>query len=211
MSGVDGVVFPVELTVRAWSTDRGVALFPVQHEYVEMLWLPVIGPSSTWLLRRLGSWALAFPDGVSVVLPWGSLAEQAQARAIADPVAVAAGEASIVIAPRLSLAECASLLAGARMVAGVDTGLTHLAAAVGCPTVVLHGPTDPARTGAAGRVRTLIGAGPAGLAAMCPQRVAWAAQMAVGGEDLHVSQREAMISRGGGPLAQLAEQGTLNP
>ena len=69
MSGVDGVVFPVELTVRAWSTDRGVALFPVQHEYVEMLWLPVIGPSSTWLLRRLGSWALAFPDGVSVVLP----------------------------------------------------------------------------------------------------------------------------------------------
>ena len=69
MSGVEGVVFPVELTVRAWSTDRGVALFPVQHEYVEMLWLPVIGPSSTWLLRRLGSWALAFPDGVSVVLP----------------------------------------------------------------------------------------------------------------------------------------------
>ena len=29
----------------------------------------VVGPSSTWLLRRLSSWALACPDGLTVVLP----------------------------------------------------------------------------------------------------------------------------------------------
>ena len=34
-----------------------------------MLWLPVIGPSTTWLLRRLSGWALACPEGLTVVLP----------------------------------------------------------------------------------------------------------------------------------------------
>ena len=69
MSAVDGIVFPVEVTVRAWKVDRGVPLFPAQHQYVEMLWLPVIGPSATWLLRRLSGWALACPEGLTVVLP----------------------------------------------------------------------------------------------------------------------------------------------
>ena len=69
MSAADAVVFPVEVTVRAWEVDRDGPLFPVQHPYVEMLWLPVIGPSSTWLLRRLSGWALACPEGLTVVLP----------------------------------------------------------------------------------------------------------------------------------------------
>ena len=66
---VDAVVFPVEVTVRAWEVDRDGPWFPVQHQYVEMLWLPVIGPSTTWLLRRLSGWALACPQGLTVVLP----------------------------------------------------------------------------------------------------------------------------------------------
>jgi len=69
MSAVDGIVFPVEVMVQAWEVDRGVPLFPAQHQYVEMLWLPVIGPSATWLLRRMGGWVLACPDGLTVVLP----------------------------------------------------------------------------------------------------------------------------------------------
>ena len=31
--------------------------------------VPVIGPSTTWLLRRLSGWALACPGGLTVVLP----------------------------------------------------------------------------------------------------------------------------------------------
>ena len=65
----DGIVFPVEVTVRVWDLGRGGPLFPVQHPYVEMLWLPVIGPSTTWLLRRLSVWALACSGGLTVVLP----------------------------------------------------------------------------------------------------------------------------------------------
>jgi len=44
---------------------------------------------------------------------------------------------------RLSWPEIATLLAQARVYVGPDTSVTHLAAASGCPTVALFGPTDP--------------------------------------------------------------------
>jgi hypothetical protein len=69
MSVAEGIVFPVEVTVRAWEIERGAPMFSTQHQYVEMLWLPVIGPSAVWMLRRLAGWALACPQGVTVVLP----------------------------------------------------------------------------------------------------------------------------------------------
>ncbi len=42
------------------------------------------------------------------------------------------------------LFELARFLAGARAYIGNDSGITHLAAAVGVPTIALFGPTDPA-------------------------------------------------------------------
>jgi heptosyltransferase-3 len=44
---------------------------------------------------------------------------------------------------RLTLGELAALLGGASVYVGPDTSVTHLAAAAGCPTVALYGPTDP--------------------------------------------------------------------
>jgi lipopolysaccharide heptosyltransferase III len=44
---------------------------------------------------------------------------------------------------RLSWGELTGLLARARIFIGPDTSVTHLAAATGCPTVALYGPTDP--------------------------------------------------------------------
>jgi heptosyltransferase III len=44
---------------------------------------------------------------------------------------------------RLRWPELAALLAAARVYVGPDTSVTHLAAASGCPTVALFGPTDP--------------------------------------------------------------------
>ena len=43
-----------------------------------------------------------------------------------------------------------SLLAGAALTVGVDTGLTHLSAALGTPTVGIYCATDPASTGVYG-------------------------------------------------------------
>ena len=39
--------------------------------------------------------------------------------------------------------ETAALMARARIYVGADTAATHLAAATGCPTVAIYGPTDP--------------------------------------------------------------------
>jgi len=44
---------------------------------------------------------------------------------------------------KLTWPELAAALSGARAFAGPDTSVTHLAAASGCPTVALYGPTDP--------------------------------------------------------------------
>jgi heptosyltransferase-3 len=43
----------------------------------------------------------------------------------------------------LSWGVIAALIAGAKVYVGPDTSVTHLAAASGCPTVALFGPTDP--------------------------------------------------------------------
>ena len=44
----------------------------------------------------------------------------------------------------VSLSDAARELAAARVYVGNDSGITHLAAAVGCSTMALFGPTDPA-------------------------------------------------------------------
>lgn len=45
---------------------------------------------------------------------------------------------------RESLVELSRVLAAARLYVGNDSGITHLAAAAGCPVVAIFGPTDPA-------------------------------------------------------------------
>ncbi len=55
-----------------------------------------------------------------------------------------------VVAGKLSLRETALLLAASRAVISVDTGIMHLAAALGCLTLALHGPTAPERWGGIG-------------------------------------------------------------
>jgi heptosyltransferase-3 len=44
---------------------------------------------------------------------------------------------------QFSWPQLARLLTGARLFVGPDTSVTHLAAAAGCPTIALFGPTDP--------------------------------------------------------------------
>jgi len=89
---------------------------------------------------------------IRCVLPWGNAAEQARSLRLAAAITDA------IVPPRLSLNEAAALLGGAQAVIGVDTGLAHLAAALGVPTVGIYTATDPALTGLyAGRCAVNLG------------------------------------------------------
>jgi heptosyltransferase-1 len=83
------------------------------------------------------------------VLPWGNEAERQRAERIARALPDAR------VAPRMSVTELATLFAGARAVVGVDTGLTHLAAALGARTVGIYCGSDPALTGIYGAPRAV--------------------------------------------------------
>ncbi|HTG44921.1 MAG TPA: glycosyltransferase family 9 protein, partial [Verrucomicrobiae bacterium] len=74
--------------------------------------------------------------GLKIVLPWGNEEEKSRARRLA-------GEFEGEVLPRMAIAELAGLLADATFVVGLDTGLTHLAVAVGTPTISLYGPSVP--------------------------------------------------------------------
>ena len=76
--------------------------------------------------------------GMVAVLPWGNAAEQVMAHDLALGTGL---PHAAIVAPRLSLTQAAALLAGASAVVGVDTGLTHLSAALDVPTVGLFGAT----------------------------------------------------------------------
>lgn len=84
--------------------------------------------------------------GYEIRLPAAGPEEQLRARRIAEGFG-----SSVEVLPTMSLTELTHELSGASLVAGVDSGLTHLAAALGVPTLSLYGSTDASLTGARGR------------------------------------------------------------
>ena len=87
---------------------------------------------------------LAVDAGYAVKLLWGSEVERLRAERIA------AKNSSATVLPSLTLGEIASVFTEASGVIGVDSGLAHLAAALGVPAITLYGATDAAKTGALG-------------------------------------------------------------
>jgi len=90
--------------------------------------------------------------GYTLVIPWGGAAEKKTSESLAALLTHAAFPVtspvvSAIVPPALALTEAAGLLAGASVVVGVDTGLAHLAVALGRPTVGLYISTSAALTG----------------------------------------------------------------
>ncbi len=81
--------------------------------------------------------------GIAPLLPWGNAAEEARSQRLA------AGVEGAIVPPSRTLPELAALARTAEVVIGVDTGLTHLAAAMGTPTVAIFTATDAALAGVA--------------------------------------------------------------
>lgn len=85
-------------------------------------------PEADWI--ALGQWLAK--QGYSVVLPWGSAAEKIVAERLAAAIPMAQ------VAPRMLLDEAMNLIAHASLIVGVDTGLTHISAALYFPTIELY-------------------------------------------------------------------------
>ena len=60
--------------------------------------------------------------------------------------ALVAGLDGAEVMPRMSLTAVAHLLAGARLMVGLDSGLTHLSSALGRPTIAIYRASSPIRT-----------------------------------------------------------------
>jgi len=88
-------------------------------------------------------------SGLRIKLPWGASHEEARAKRLAQ------GLDFVDVLPRMSLENVARELAGARFVVSVDTGLSHLTAALDRPNITLYGPTDPGLIGGYGKNQTI--------------------------------------------------------
>ncbi len=101
-------------------------------------------PARRWPPERWTALAQAERSRGRPVLLTGSLVE----RSLAERIASAAGlDSSAVHAGETDLLELAGLIAGAARVVCGDTGVSHLATAVGTPSVTLFGPVSPSQWG----------------------------------------------------------------
>ncbi len=82
--------------------------------------------------------------GLELILPWGSDAERVRSERLASALTHAK------VGEHRPLDDVARLIAGASLVVGVDTGLLHLAAALGVPLVAIFTDTKPGLTGPRG-------------------------------------------------------------
>jgi heptosyltransferase-1 len=74
--------------------------------------------------------------GYRIVLPWGTEGERKEGEQIAALVPGA------IVLPKLSVTECAHCIDASALVVGMDTGLVHLAHALGRRTVMIFTATS---------------------------------------------------------------------
>ena len=140
----------------AWLPAAPYCVLLTASSRADKLW-----PEAGWLQLA----AALNARGLACVLPGGSAEERERAARLAG------GMAQAVAAPPMGITELARLLAGARLVVGVDTGLSHIAAALGRLTFCLFAGSHPELTGVhAGD--TAINLGGAGAAPTASQVVA---------------------------------------
>lgn len=78
---------------------------------------------------------------IGLILPWASEAELKRAELIASALSNA------TVLPKLTITQLANVIGQAKATIGVDTGLSHLATALGIPTIAIYTDTNPALTG----------------------------------------------------------------
>lgn len=142
-----------------YSPPAGVS-YGIAADRVEHAWLPV--PRYAALIHSTSAASKLWPEaswialgralherGIATLLPWGSPPERERSERLREGIPEA------LVPPKLSLQDLASVLGNAACAAGVDTGLTHLAGALGVPSVGIYTATDPLLTGLYGCARAI--------------------------------------------------------
>lgn len=140
----------------AYSYDERTLDYGIDRTRLGPVKLPLPAPyvvfihSTSWASK---CWALEYWQelatqatraGLGVVLPWGNEAERRRAMQIAGL------NRRAFVLPPMSITEKGAVIARAEATVGLDTGLSHIAAALDIPSVTLYGATDPHRCGALG-------------------------------------------------------------
>lgn len=124
--------------------------FPLPESYLVFIhsasWTTKLLPESLW--KELIQ--LASNYHYHIVLPWGNELELKRAKQLAQD------NETVHVLPYCSLSQQAHILKKSRGVISVDTGLSHLAAALGIKCLTLYGPTDPKRIGTIGENQLLL-------------------------------------------------------
>jgi heptosyltransferase-1 len=128
-----------------------LALAPPPTEPYAILLHATARPDKEWPAQHwVGLGRFLRARNLRVVLPWGNEAERIRSQSIAR-------ELSSADVPDLApLDAVARLIAGASLVVGVDTGLLHLAAALGVPLVAVFAGSAPELTGPVGQGRIAV-------------------------------------------------------
>jgi lipopolysaccharide heptosyltransferase I len=117
----------------------------IERPYVVFIhstsWASKNWPEQYW--RELAASVTA--AGYSVVVPWGSEEERERSTTIA------AEQPNRIVLPKLSISEKGSIISRAAATVGLDTGLSHIAAALSVPSITIYGATDPNLCGAIGQ------------------------------------------------------------
>ena len=140
----------------AWTSeldrDRVAALLPADRLIVVLAptanWAPKVWPAERF---AAAFHLLSGPDTVPVILGGPGPAEQEMAAPL-----LAALPAAIDLVGRLTLPEVVACLQRARLFIGNDSGLMHVSAAAGAPTIGLFGPTDAATYAPTGRLAAAV-------------------------------------------------------
>lgn len=132
--------FELKLPPLAWPAPERFSVLIPNASRKEKLW-----PEARWVAvgRRLRN------AGLPPVVLWGSEAEQTMAERIA-------ADCGGTVPPFLKVGEMASVLARAEVVVGLDTGFSHLAAALGRATIGIYCDHEPGLAGITGTDPTRV-------------------------------------------------------
>lgn len=119
----------------ALATGKPFALLHVSPKFAYKMWT-----AAGW--AELATWLAA--QGMTVATAGGASPEE---QAYMAQLAPRMPAGTIDLSGKLDLAALAWLLDRARVYVGTDTAVTHMAAALGVPTVALFGPSSPVRWG----------------------------------------------------------------